>query len=171
MSHGGPPVQLTALVEHVEHVCCRYRLAAFRPYLEEAGHRLDFVALPRGWLARLRAIHAIQRTDAIIVQRKLLHSWQLYLSRRRAPLLLFDFDDAIFMRDSYSAKGSYNPRRLKRFTTMVRAADAVVAGNAFLKEQAALMCGPERVSVVPSFVVPERYPLAEHERKSIEVQL
>jgi len=101
----------------------------------------------------------------------MLHSWQLNLLRRRARFLLFDFDDAIFMRDSYSAKGLYNPRRLKRFTTMVCAADAVVAGNAFLKEQAALMCGPERVSVVPTCVDPERYPLAEHERKSTEVQL
>lgn len=171
VGHGGPYVHLTALVEHVEHVCCRYRLTAFRPYLEEAGHQLQFVTLPHGWLARFRAIHAIQRTDALIVQRKMLHSWQLYLSRQRAPLLIFDFDDAIFMRDSYSAKGLYNPRRLKRFTTMVRAADAVVAGNNFLKEQAAMLCGTERIYVVPTCVDPQRYPLAEHHRHGPAVQL
>jgi glycosyltransferase involved in cell wall biosynthesis len=164
-------VQLTALVERVEHVCCRYRLAAFQPYLQDAGHRLDLVPLPRRWRARFRAIHAIPHTDAVIVQRKMLHSWQLYLARKRAPFLLFDFDDALFLRDSYSAKGLYNPRRLKRFTTMVRAADAVIAGNTFLKEQAALLCGAERVHVVPTCVDTQRYVLAEHQRQGAEVQL
>ena len=65
-------MHLIALVERAEHVCCRYRLAAFRPFLASAGHALHFVTLPRRWLARLHTIHAIQDTDAVIVQRKML---------------------------------------------------------------------------------------------------
>jgi glycosyltransferase involved in cell wall biosynthesis len=163
-------VRLTALVEHVEHVCCRYRLAALRPFLESAGHELHFQTLPRGWLARFRTLHASRRTDAVIVQRKMLHASQLYVLRQRPPFLLFDFDDAVFMRDSYSAKGLYNPFRLKRFTTMVQAADAVIAGNGFLKEQA-LLCGAKRSYIVPTCVDPQRYPMALHRRGASEAQL
>ena len=38
---------LTALVEHPDHVCCRYRLSAFRPYLEQAGHALPSAPRPK----------------------------------------------------------------------------------------------------------------------------
>jgi glycosyltransferase involved in cell wall biosynthesis len=90
--------------------------------------------------------------------------------RQRPPFVLFDFDDAVFMRDSYSAKGLYNPYRLKRFTTMVQAADAVIAGNAFLNEQA-LLCGAKRSYVVPTCIDPERYPMAAHRRDASDAQL
>ena len=45
-------MHLTALVEHPGHVCCRYRLLAFRPFLETAGHTLELRPLPRRWWSR-----------------------------------------------------------------------------------------------------------------------
>jgi glycosyltransferase involved in cell wall biosynthesis len=48
---------------------------------------------------------------------------------------------------------------LRRFVATVRAADAVVAGNAFLAAEAARYTDPSRVSVVPTCVDPDRYPL------------
>ncbi len=50
-------MRLTALVEGQGHVCCRYRLAAFRPFLEAAGHSLNLRPWPRRawhWPALLR---------------------------------------------------------------------------------------------------------------------
>ena len=164
-------MHLTALIESAKHVCCRYRLSAFRPYLEMAGHELEYKRLPRGWWARMRAINGLRHTDAVILQRKLLNSLHLYLLRRAAPLLIYDFDDAIFMRDSYSLKGLHNPRRLKRFRAIVGASDVVVAGNGFLKDQASAVCSPEHVHVVPTCVEPGRYPLAGHTRNGAGVQL
>src|SRR5947209_6655687 len=35
------PVRLLALVHSPEHVCCRYRLAAFQAPLQRAGHTLE----------------------------------------------------------------------------------------------------------------------------------
>jgi glycosyltransferase involved in cell wall biosynthesis len=162
---------VTALVASPEHVCCRYRLAALRPFLEQAGHRLELRPWPQTVGARARLGRELRQADAVVLQRKLLPGWQLYLLRRWARLLLFDFDDAIFLRDSYAPKGLHSAGRLRRFAAVVRAADAVVAGNAFLRDQAARWSGADRAQVIPTCVDWARYPLAEHARASEEVHL
>ena len=54
-------MHLTALVDSPDHVCCRYRLTAFRPWLERAGHTMELVSIPSGWFARWRLSHAALR--------------------------------------------------------------------------------------------------------------
>jgi glycosyltransferase involved in cell wall biosynthesis len=157
-------VRLTALVESAEHVCARYRLAAFRPYLERAGHCLDFLPWPKRWWNWLALPAALRQADAVIVQRRMLPLWQFALVRRGACRLLFDFDDAVFLRDSYARRGLHSVRRLHRFQRTVAAADAVVAGNHFLQTQARRWCAAEKIRVVPTCVNPAGYRLAEHRR-------
>jgi glycosyltransferase involved in cell wall biosynthesis len=164
-------VDLVALVESPDHVCCRYRLAAFRPILEQAGHHLELRPLPRHFWSRLRLGHGLQSADAVILQRKLLPAWQLYLLRRAARRLLFDFDDAVFLRDSYAANGLHSAGRLRRFAAVARAADVVVAGNRFLAAHAARWAGAERVRVLPTCVAPHDYPQAVHLDAGAGVQL
>jgi glycosyltransferase involved in cell wall biosynthesis len=163
-------MHLDALVESPEHVCCRFRLAAFRPYLERAGHELALHAWPGHWWSRLRLLHRLRGT-AVIVQRRLLPRWQLVLLRRAVRLLLFDFDDAVFLRDSYAPKGLDSTRRRRRFAAMVRAADLVIAGNAFLQEEAACWTAKNHTHVIPTCVDPSRYPLAKHVHAGAEVEL
>jgi glycosyltransferase involved in cell wall biosynthesis len=150
-------VHLSALVESADHVCCRYRVAAFRPFLEGAGHTLELLPLPRGWWGRLRLFRRL-RGRAVLLQRRLLPWWQLALLRRAAALLLFDYDDAVFLRDSYAPKGQRHAGRLRRFAATVRACDAVVAGNGFLADQAARFVAADRVHVIPTCVDPALYP-------------
>jgi glycosyltransferase involved in cell wall biosynthesis len=150
-------VLLTALVEHPDHVCCRYRLSAFRPYLEQAGHALQVRALPRRPWARWRLFRSL-RGASVLLQRRLLPRWDLAFLRRQARHLLFDFDDAVFLRDSYSPKGLRHPRRLRAFAATVRACDAILAGNPFLFDHAARWAGVQRVHLVPTCVDPTRYP-------------
>jgi glycosyltransferase involved in cell wall biosynthesis len=151
-------VQLAALVKRPDHACCRYRLAAFRPGLEQAGHALALHPLPRRWWARWRLLGELAGAT-VVLQRFLLPRWQLALLRRAARRLIFDFDDAVFLRDSFSPRGTNHPGRLLRFAAAVRSCDAVVAGNGFLADQAARWCGVHRVHVVPTCVDPERYPV------------
>jgi glycosyltransferase involved in cell wall biosynthesis len=155
-------VRITALVESPDHVCCRYRVEAFRGHLEQAGHRLALRPWPRSCWSRLRLGRVLERTDAVILQRRLLPLWQLYLLRREMPLLVYDFDDAVFLRDSYAARGLASLRRLQRFVATIESADLVVAGNDYLAQQAARWTRPERVCVVPTCTDPARYPLARH---------
>jgi glycosyltransferase involved in cell wall biosynthesis len=152
-------VHLTALVEHPDHVCCRYRLAAFRPFLERAGHTLELVALPRRPWERLWLYRRL-RGAAVILQRKLLPPWEIALLRLSARSIVFDLDDAVFLRDSYAAKGLHDGRRLRRFAATIRACDAVAAGNAFLARNAARWNSPGRIYVVPTCVDPALYTTA-----------
>ncbi|MHB1422418.1 MAG: glycosyltransferase [Gemmataceae bacterium] len=158
------------LVDHPEHVCCRYRLAAFRPLLEQAGHTLELLTLPRHWWSRLGLFQRLHGAN-VIVQRRLLAGWQRTQLRRAARRLLFDFDDAMFLRDSYAGRGLRDRRRSRRFAGMIRCADAVIAGNAFLAEQAARWTDVRSIQVVPTCVDPERYPLSEPTRKGVGVEL
>src|SRR5439155_16224647 len=140
-----PRMHLVGLVKSPTHVCCRYRLAAFQPLLARAGHRLELRAWPSSWLAGLWFHRGLTQADAVVVQRRLLPGWQLARVRRGARKLIFDFDDAVFLRDSYSGRGLHSERRLEAFVRTLEAADAVVAGNAFLAEQAARWTAAGRV--------------------------
>jgi glycosyltransferase involved in cell wall biosynthesis len=163
-------VHLTALVDSPQHVCCRYRLAAFRPHLESAGHTLELVRLPRSFWSRWRLFRSLHGGN-VLLQRHLLPGWQLGVLRRHARRLLFDFDDSVFLRDSYSPKGLHHPGRLARFAATVQVCDAVLAGNTFLHDQAARWAGLHRVHVVPTCVEPARYPLGGSDRAGVGVQL
>jgi glycosyltransferase involved in cell wall biosynthesis len=145
-----------ALVDGPDHVCCRYRLRAFEPFFEPYGHTLEYVPLPRRWWGRLGLLRRL-RGASVIVQRRLLGRWELTLLRRMVRHLLFDFDDAVFLRDSYSPKGTHDGRRLRRFAATVRACDAVIAGNHFLAAEAARWTSPQRVHVIPTCVDPSLY--------------
>ena len=114
-------MRLLALVDSPEHVCCRYRLAAFRPTLEREGHALELSPWPASWLARWHLPRDLGRADAVLIQRRLLPRWLLGRVRRAARLLLFDLDDAVYLRDSYSPRGLHSTTRLRRFAATVRA--------------------------------------------------
>jgi glycosyltransferase involved in cell wall biosynthesis len=109
--------------------------------------------------------------DLVVLQRKLLPSWQLRLLRRVAGVLLFDFDDAVFLRDSYSPRGCYSAARARSFATVVRGVDAVVAGNDFLRDHASLWTAGDRVHVIRTCIGAAKYPLAEHARRGTQAQL
>lgn len=160
-------MRLAALVEAEDHVCCRYRLAAFRAHLAAAGHSLALHALPRSWFGRLALGRDLASFDAVILQRKLLPRVALGLLRRRVRRLIFDFDDAVWLRDSYSTKGFDDPRRRRRFSATVRACDLVVAGNEYLAAEARLWTDPNRVAVIPTCVDVAKYPTAARSGSSI----
>ena len=149
-------MHLTALVDHPDHVCCRYRLAAFRSILENNGHTLELLTLPQRWWSRLWLLRTL-RGASVILQRRLLPPWETALLRRTVKHLLFDLDDAVFLRDSYSRRGLHHPGRLNRFAAIARASDAVIAGNAFLAEQARRWTGSDCVHVIPTCVDPTLY--------------
>jgi glycosyltransferase involved in cell wall biosynthesis len=156
-------VHLVALVESEGHVCCRYRLSAFRHMLAAAGHTLEFRPLPRTTISRLAIGCDLGRADAVILQRKLLPRWATKLLRTRVRRLVFDFDDAVWLRDSYSPKGFDDRRRSARFRAVVRASDLVIAGNDYLAAEARRWAGPGRVAVIPTCVDVTHYPTVSRE--------
>jgi glycosyltransferase involved in cell wall biosynthesis len=161
-------VRLAALVESADHVCARYRLRAFAAPLAALGHTLDLHSLPRDWWGRLTVARSLKDADAVVLQRKLLSRPEVTVLKRAVRRLWFDFDDAIWMRDSYSPKGFESRKRLGRFRATVRAAEAVIAGNAYLAENAT-QAGARAAWVIPTCVDVEKYPVAQHSRESADL--
>jgi glycosyltransferase involved in cell wall biosynthesis len=114
---------------------------------------------------------ALGSADAVILQRRLVGAWQRFLLRRSAKTLIYDFDDAVFLRDSYARRGLSSKRRRRRFAALVRQADLVVAGNAFLAQQARQWAPTARVHIIPTCVDPARYPRAEHQQTASGMRL
>ncbi len=163
-------MRLAALVEHPDHVCCRYRIRAFEPILRSAGCAIDYVSLDRGWSLGAAAWQTLHRADAVVLQRQFLMGWQRFLLRRTARRLIFDLDDAVFLRDSYSPRGLQSNRRQRQFRGIVGKADMVVAGNGFL-ESRSREAGARQTVVIPTCVDPDQYPLADHARQDAGVQM
>jgi hypothetical protein len=159
-----------ALVESVDHVCCRYRLRAFEPTLPDNGVSLDIRAIPKSVDQRLSLFSSARNYDGVILQRKLLSRFDLTWLRWFSNQLIFDFDDAVWLRDSYSGKGFESAKRSRRFRAIAKAADALVAGNRFLAEEAGKF--NKSVHVIPTCVDPAHYPTqAEHVRVGSAVRL
>jgi len=164
-------MNIIALVEAQDHVCCRYRVRPFAPYLAERGMDLSIIALGDRPLTRARQMRAVRHAEVVILQRMRLPLWQLLLLRRSARRLLYDVDDAKFHRESYHPKGVHSFRRRRQYRAMVRATDAVIVGNQYLRQVTSRYAGPDRVHVFPTCVQPARYPLATHCRAGAEVRL
>lgn len=156
-------VRLAGLVESLDHVCCRYRLRAFAPGLARAGHSLHLNHLPQSFWQRLQIGRQLADFDQVIIQRKLLGSLETRLLRSRVRRLIFDLDDAVWLRDSYAASGLYSSKRQRRFRSIVSRCDAIAAGNSFLAEYAAECAPHAHVNVIPTCIDVDRYTLAKHE--------
>lgn len=158
-------MHLIGLVEHLNHVCCRYRLSPLEPFFAATGHQLQIRSIPRGLWSRLQTWRQLREADAVILQRRLMSCWHVRLMRRHAQRLVYDFDDAVYQRDSYAGDSLESRARRRRFIAVIHAADLIVAGNSYLKQEAARFAEPERILVIPTCVDPSIYPLAAHTRE------
>lgn len=111
----------------------RHRWQAFAGPLEAAGIVLEVVDWPKSAQGRRHALHRVETADAVVVSSRLLALADVHAVRRRAPRLAFDLDDALPFRDS--GRGAQETRnRRRRFRRLVREAERVFAGNAYLAE-------------------------------------
>lgn len=160
-------MKVLALTEGPNHVCFRYRIEAFAQALAERGWTLESLPLDPHTLSRSRQLRAARGAEVVILQRKFLPLWQLRLLRKLSRVLVYDFDDAVFLRDSYSRKRSTSLVRVAHFWATLYAADAVIAGNPWLCEQAAKYVSAEKIHLVPTCVDPRLYPQARHEERGL----
>lgn len=164
-------MQMLALIQAADHVCYRYRIKAFERALAQRGLTLRADPIERGTLRRIRQLRAAGQVDVVILQRKLLPLWQLRILRRAARCLIYDVDDAVFLRDSFHRKPPASFQRLARFWATVYAADAITAGNGYLRDRVASYVEPGRVRLIPTCVEPEQYPTARHHRVGSAIRL
>ncbi len=152
-------VRITCLVPSFEMPSVRLRTGAFLPFLREAGIDASLVEVPQNLVRRLRLFRQLQRFDGVLVAKKLFPAWQVCLLRRNAKKLVYDFDDAVMFSDS--ERNNFRSRtRRRRFVATARAADLVICGNEYLKEQTRPYT--DSAQVVPTCIDLSAYKLKEH---------
>ena len=102
----------------------------------------------------MRVLSKAARADVVVLQRRMVSGPFLWLLRRFAKKLVFDFDDAIFCNSDGSASASRN----KRFSKTLSVCDAAWAGNDYLASHARSDC--DDVAVLPTAVDFSRYDFA-----------
>lgn len=129
----------------------RYRARCYYPYLRERGWDVCEWAATANPIARLTLLAQAARADVVVLLRKTFAAPYAWLLRAASRRLVFDFDDAIFVRSS----GAPSRLRMRRFARIVARCDQVFAGNAYLAERAREF--NPRVTVVPTSIDPRKY--------------
>jgi len=148
-------MKLLFIVPRLDKASSRYRVLQYVPFLERLGAHCDVVEFPSGSIARMKLWASCGDYSTVFLQKRLLSAWDLYWLRKYARSLCYDFDDAVMLPDSGKAKDSSAARR-KKFESVVRKSDLVVAGNQYLAEKAESV-GGNNICVINTPIDTERY--------------
>jgi glycosyltransferase involved in cell wall biosynthesis len=131
----------------------RYRAQFIIDALRRRGDQVDVYYEP-GIFLQLQVLIKSFSADLVFVQRKLFSLSFLDLLARCAKKIVFDFDDAIFLRSD----GEVSPTRMSRFEKMVAMSDCILAGNRYLAESARALS--DKVHLIPTCLDVNRYLIA-----------
>ncbi len=129
----------------------RYRAGFLFPELQARDWRVIHRPADESGF-RLRALCAAFSADIVFVQRRFLGGMFWLLLRLLCPRIVFDFDDAIFLKSSGKATRS----RTRRFLGMLRGSRLVLVGNEYLAQEARRHHA--NVRVFPTAVDLEKFP-------------
>jgi glycosyltransferase involved in cell wall biosynthesis len=130
----------------------RWRVLQLIPRLRAAGVECDVVELPGGMIGKLSAVQHASHYDVVVLQKRLLPKLLNNRLRSNARRLVFEFDDAVFLKRSDTGV-KVSDTRERRFRRTVRGADAVVTPNEYLAGMARKYSDhPNRVHVLPTAI-------------------
>lgn len=122
----------------------RYRATSYFPLLKSRGWEASHFGLNGGAHRKWLLLYYAARADVVILVRRTFSPLLLSLLRRVSKRLVFDYDDAIFLKSS----GQPSVKRGRRFQRTLSRCDLVFAGNHYLKEQAQPYC--DQVTLLPT---------------------
>jgi glycosyltransferase involved in cell wall biosynthesis len=140
----------------------RYRVLQYLPYLRESGMKTQVTTYPRTLREHWSFFKSLPRYDVVFLQRKRLTGLRLWLLRKRANRIVYDFDDSVMYRNS-KVKNPVSKTRRRRFARMLTVSDAIIAGNEYLREEA--LKYNANVEVIPSPIDIERYTAKSYDSK------
>ncbi len=143
------------LASRLSEPSCRFRFLQFLPFLSSLGIEAEVLDTEASSMNRSQLFRFAAGFDTVLVHRVLFHWLDFALFRRSVKRYVFDFDDAIFLRDSSHPSGFRSRSREVRFRRLVRGADRVIAGNAYLRD-----CGAphnSRIVLLPTCIDLESY--------------
>jgi glycosyltransferase involved in cell wall biosynthesis len=144
-------VKLHAIAKGLDVPSSRIRIHQMAPHLARHGIDLVVSPFPKTFTERRRLLARLGDADVVMVHKELptlLES--LWLRRIKQPLV-FDFDDAVFLRKRLRKGTYFSHHRMRRFRRMLSIYDAVIAGNDYLADAC-------RKSKLPILVAPSPVP-------------
>ncbi len=130
----------------------RWRVLQLIPRFRSAGLECDVVELPGGMIGKLAAVQHASQYDVVVLQKRLLPKLLNNRLRSHSKRLVFEFDDALFLKRT-DAGVRVSDTRERRFRRTVRDADAVVTPNEYLAGVARRYSNnPDRVHVLPTAI-------------------
>jgi glycosyltransferase involved in cell wall biosynthesis len=137
------------------------------PYLEDYDISIHVVAFSKG-IPRLFQIFSLLKYHVVIIQKKTsLNRVELYLAKKLANKIIYDFDDATMFHELEHRKPLTGKNFIK-FLNTINIADAVVAGNDFLVS----FCKSNVTDIykLPTPINTERYfPLVKKNKKIVSL--
>lgn len=103
----------------------KYRILALLPLFRRDGIEVEHVDIPEGLLDRWRLLGRVADFDVVLLQKRLLPTWQYTPLRKKARALVYDYDDPIVLTRTESRIAVCRTRR-RRFRAVASTADAVV---------------------------------------------
>ena len=147
------------IIQHPDLPSSRVRAVGLLPELRSLGLDVQARPYPRRLAGRPALWQACRAADVVVLQKKL-PTWLDTLGLRRVcRRLVYDFDDAVYYRHESRGALEHHTSRC-RFTSLVRRADLILAGNRVLAEEASRL--NPRVEIVPSAVETRGVPLRAH---------
>lgn len=110
----------------------------------ESGYTPILISINKNPLDFFRLLYVVKKAVAVVIIRKTMKFPVLYLIRKCAKNIIFDFDDAIFAKSN----GQHSARRYKRFIRMMKHADWIWAGNNYLKTEAQKYISSNKITIV-----------------------
>lgn len=129
----------------------RVRVTNLLPLLHAAGFATTVDVYPKirsDWRAVWPHVRA---ADIVVVQKRLPSLVEAWLLRQRAKRLVFDFDDAVWLRNR---EGDARPsRKLRtRFAHFLKRVDLAICGNPILEARVRTSCPATPTVIIPSAV-------------------
>jgi len=132
------------LIQHPQMPSSRVRVLNLLPHLK--GLEFKVVPYPQKIWERFKVFKSLRNFDLVFLQKKMPTVFESFLLRKCSKTLVFDFDDAIYVR--HDGKDSFT--RKARFESIVKRSDLVIAGNRILAEEARKY--NQNVAILPSAV-------------------
>ncbi len=133
----------------------RIRVADLLPSLRTGGIDASVEIIPSGAWARIKLFSRLSSYDVVVLQKRLLKLPEFILLRNRAKCLVFDFDDAIYLKNASPSTLDADYKsftRKRRFARTVGNSDIVVAANNVLAAAAVRFGAGKKIKIIPSAV-------------------
>ncbi len=118
----------------------RIRILDVFSEIQQHGIQSSIEILPDTFLKRQKLFKKLSDYDIVVLQKKLFNALEFYAFKKYSKYFVFDFDDAIYLKDASPSKNSkdyFSSTRERRFLRTIKSSDLVISANKVLNAKVA----------------------------------